>query len=149
VGNDRGVLSSILLTDDHSQPVQPGRPADAAGYLKSRRGWLGYEASRAKAGYFGRLLTTLGEIRYLLEKADFLFDGTEYEADRTLQPGRQDPIYNCYLAINAVFGSIYDYAEALGRLQLFGAIVAQCPKPESGETADLKSILPGILRTMG
>jgi hypothetical protein len=50
-----------LLTDDHSltQPVQPGRPADAAGYLKSRRGWLGYEASRAKAGYFGRLLTTL------------------------------------------------------------------------------------------
>jgi hypothetical protein len=51
-----------LLTDDHSltQPVQPGRPADAAGYSKSRRGWLGYEASRAKAGYFGRLLTTLG-----------------------------------------------------------------------------------------
>jgi hypothetical protein len=44
-----------------TQPVQPGRPADAAGYLKSRRGRLGYEASRAKAGYFGRLLTTLAQ----------------------------------------------------------------------------------------
>jgi hypothetical protein len=45
-----------------TQPVQPGRPADAAGYLKSRRGRLGYEAGRAKAGYFGRLLTTLPAI---------------------------------------------------------------------------------------
>jgi hypothetical protein len=83
------------------------------------------------------------EIRYLLKKADYLFVITKYEEGRKLQPGRQDPIYNCYLAINALFGSIYEYAEALGRLQLFGAIVAQCPKPESGEAADLKSILPG------
>jgi hypothetical protein len=83
------------------------------------------------------------EIRYLLIKADYLFGITNYEEGRKLQPGRPEPVYNCYLAINALFGSIYDYADALGRRHLHDAIVAQCPKPDSGEAADLKSILPG------
>jgi hypothetical protein len=56
------------------QPAQPGQPAQAAGFLKSRRGWLGYEARRAKAGYFGRLLTALvGLGQHGADVVDFLW----------------------------------------------------------------------------
>jgi hypothetical protein len=53
--------SGAWITHDRSstQPVQPGRPAKAAGYLRSRSGWAGYKARRAQAGYLGWLLTPL------------------------------------------------------------------------------------------
>jgi hypothetical protein len=44
--------------------VQPGRPSEADDYLKSRSSWAGFKARRAKAGYFGWLLTApIGSVR--------------------------------------------------------------------------------------